>query len=572
MRDRFGPTVLAMVLALSLLPSASFAATDWDAIGLERPAWVSRQAERRLRLLAVLPGLADGLEKQAEEYFGSQGPGLAVGLVLDDGLYFSQGFGFRDAKKRHAPDETTVFRIGSLTKVFTGTALLVLRDRGDVSLEDLAYEHVPEIDQVSAPGPLPCGTHGQPACHLPVKLRHLLSHTSGLPNQMNPPEVNLHDWLDQLEHTSLRFWPGSYAAYSGVGTETTGLVVERVVGKPYAKAVTEILLRPLGMDHSYFDHSDVPARLLAQKYRLSWSGPPVYKTPRFTANDDWDHPRMLTAAGNLYSSVWDLARFDAMFLSANAPGGILRRETLEDATEPLVVSSGASTAACKDVITIAGGTSFSGCQEADDFGANWYVGEAGVLQHNGSFGGEWGSDTVLSPGRKLGAVALVSTEPYPQMVAGAQPKEVDPGFISTVSRAVLQAGTTGDAATSWRDSELGVGVARFLWLTGAARGKGQAAVFRAKVLDQLAASYRAAQHLDEASVEGWLAKLQQGIAGCSTFRVRRAPSPHKLSLRLSCPAARGGRPTAYDVTLTTSAAAHHRIEDIRSEGVTDEAY
>jgi hypothetical protein len=299
----------------------------------------------------------------------------------------------------------------------------------------------------------------------------------------------------------------------------------------------------------------------------------VYKTPRFTANDDWDHPRMLTAAGNLYSSVWDLARFDSMFLSADAPGGILKRETLEDATEPLVVSSGASTAACEEAVNTSDGTNFSGCQEADDYGANWFIGEAGVLRHNGSFGGEWGSDTVLSPGRRLGAVALVSTEPYPEMVAGAQPNEVDPGFISTVSEAVLQAGTIGDAATSWHDSELAVGVARFLWLTGAARGgKEEAAAFRAKVLDQLAASYRAAEGLDEASVEGWLARLQKGIAGCSTFRVRRAPSAHKLRLRLSCPPARGRRSTAYDVTLTTSASAHHRIEDIESAGITGEPY
>ncbi len=559
-------------MSLFLLPGAARAASDWEAIGLERPAWVAREAERRLRLLAALPPLADRVKSQADEYFGSQGPRLVVGIMLDDGLYYSQGFGFRDEQKRHAPDETTVFRVGSLTKVFTGTALLVLRDAGKVALDDLAYEYVPEIDQDSAPGPLPCGSHGQPPCHLPVQLRHLLSHTSGLPNQMNPPEVGLHDWLDELEDTSLRFWPGSFAAYSGVGTETTGLIVERVEHKPYAAAVTAILLRPLGMDHSYFDHGDVPARRLAQKYRLSWSGPPVYKTPRFTANDDWDHPRMLTAAGNLFSSIWDLARFDAMFLSMKAPAGILKRETLAAATTPLVTSSGASTAACKEVVTTPDGTIFSGCQEADDFGANWYVGEAGILQHNGSFGGEWGSDTVLSPGRRLGAVALVSTEPYPQLVAGAQSGEVDPGFISTVSRAVLQAGTDGGAAEAWEGSGLAVGVARFLWLTGAARGKEPAATFQAKLLDQLSASYRAAQHLDAASVDAWLAELQQGIDGCSTFRVRKAPSAHKLLLRLSCTAARGRLPVAYDVTLSTSSSAAHRLDDIAGAGLTDEPY
>ena len=78
-------------------PVAAMATDGWTDVGAAgRPAWVRASAERRLRLLSALPGIHDALHDQAQGYFGARGPGLAVGLVLDDGLYYSEGFGFAD--------------------------------------------------------------------------------------------------------------------------------------------------------------------------------------------------------------------------------------------------------------------------------------------------------------------------------------------------------------------------------------------------------------------------------------------------------------------------------------------
>ena len=146
-RFHFTGFLLALVLLLS---ESSVLANPWATVGVaSRPAWVLPKTERRLNTRVALPGIAATLQSQAKAYFSSNGPGLSVGLVLDDGLYFSQGFGFADAAKSKAPDELTVFRAGSLSKVITGTALLTLIDdpARNMALTDAADlpKYLPEL-------------------------------------------------------------------------------------------------------------------------------------------------------------------------------------------------------------------------------------------------------------------------------------------------------------------------------------------------------------------------------------------------------------------------------------------
>src|SRR5947208_12525369 len=135
---------------LSIVGCSDSSDEPWASIGVtSRPMWVSVCAERRLRLLPALPPIEQAMAGDATKYFGGNGPGVAVGLVLDDGLYYNQGFGFRDAQKTRAPDELTIFRAGSLSKVITGTALITLIDdpARNISLDDLpdAPKYLPEL-------------------------------------------------------------------------------------------------------------------------------------------------------------------------------------------------------------------------------------------------------------------------------------------------------------------------------------------------------------------------------------------------------------------------------------------
>ena len=209
---------LTIFIAQWILLTAPFgwkgnAVGQWSAIGSpQRPSWVSASAERRLRLLSSLPAIKKDLQSKANRYIGSQGPGLAVGLILDDGLYYSEGFGFADAGKTRKPDENTVFRAGSLSKVITGTGLLTLIDdpKRKMTLDDLADKpgYLPELKFVCPQFNTPC-TRGSQS--LGIRLLHLVSHTSGLPNVMEQTNASVGAWTGDLKKAWLIFPPAATA-------------------------------------------------------------------------------------------------------------------------------------------------------------------------------------------------------------------------------------------------------------------------------------------------------------------------------------------------------------------------
>ena len=105
-------------------------------------------------------------------------PGAVVGVVIDGELAYAKGFGVSNIDKKTKPDEDTVFRIGSISKSFTGLAALSLRDEGVIDFDDPLVKYVPEAAGLVYP------TRDS----APITLRHLLMHTSGLPRD-NPAVV-----------------------------------------------------------------------------------------------------------------------------------------------------------------------------------------------------------------------------------------------------------------------------------------------------------------------------------------------------------------------------------------------
>jgi CubicO group peptidase (beta-lactamase class C family) len=497
----------------------SGAADPWTEVGAtDRPKWVSASTERRLRLVPALPAMKANLQAQATGYFGSQGPGMSVGLVLDDGLFYSEGFGFRDEAKTHRPDEFTVYRPGSLTKVFTAATLLTLVDSGAVSMDHDAAMYVPEVNSLQKPACDP----GLP-CNVPIKLRNLPSHTSGLPNEMHPAAVDEPTWIMELQASKLAFWPGSFSAYSGVGAELEGLIIKRVSGKELDAYMTEHLLTPLGMLDTRLDHAKVAPGLLAQKYVLTW--PPGGGAPTFNINKAWDNPMMLVAAGNLYTSVADLSRFMQMELTAKAPG-VLSEPLIRASQLSAVPSSGLTpTAACSDPMWPA--SSYRECQDASLFGYGWYVGNSPYIEHNGAFGAEWGSQTRFHVEKLMGATGLLSTEPFPNAPSGTtQPADIDPQFMYHVVNGLLDAGISADVAASWTGQRLAVGLARILYLSGKHPDQ--------KDIQAFTADFVSAHNLGKSTIVPFLNTWHSEVVRCSSFRVREVIGAGTLKVRFTC--------------------------------------
>jgi D-alanyl-D-alanine carboxypeptidase len=267
---------------------------------------------------SVLTPLLPQIEQQIEQHVSRTGtPGLAFGIVRGGALVWSRGFGFADIAANRAPDADTLFRVGSITKTFTATALVQLRDAGKLSLDDPLVKHIPEFSTAQSRfGPIE-----------QVTLRRLASHHAGI---VGEPPFDHWQTLDfpsmtaiigGLAGVSVGIPPDSAFKYSNLAFALLGEVVARVTGQPYEKHVTSAILKPLGMTSSVFSLTAA----LRPRMAVGYEGHPYDDVPLPSA-----HPLLAgeSAAGQLYSSVNDLAKWITLQLTAE-PRGLVANDAPE---------------------------------------------------------------------------------------------------------------------------------------------------------------------------------------------------------------------------------------------------
>jgi CubicO group peptidase (beta-lactamase class C family) len=274
--------------------------------------------------LADRPEVADALSLLdlwlEEQIADERAPGLSVAVVHDQELVWAKGYGFADVEAQRPAASSTLYRIGSVTKLFTATAILQLRDAGKLALDDPAVEHLPEF---SVRSPF--------ADAQPVTLRHLLTQTSGLTRDAPFAYWTTHvfpsreEVLTSLAKLELTHRPGETYKYSNLGMGLLGLVIERVSGLSYADYVRQRIFQPLGMTSSTAAPSEEHHRRRATSY---------YRRAADGSRRSFDYYDMegLAAAGNVVSSVEDLAAFARLqFRDGNAGGAqILAGSTLRE--------------------------------------------------------------------------------------------------------------------------------------------------------------------------------------------------------------------------------------------------
>jgi CubicO group peptidase (beta-lactamase class C family) len=224
--------------------------------------------------------------------------GLAVGLVVDGELGWSQGYGYADLESGRTPDSDTVFRVGSITKTFTATGIFQLRDQGKLSIDDPLVMHIPEFEQVEAK----VGSIEQ------VTLRRMMCHRSGLMGEapgdywgsLDFPTIQ--EFIAKLSETAIVIEPDSAFKYSNLAFALLGEVVSRTSGVPYDEHIRDNILNPLGMSSSDFRLTDTIRANVATGYhpRAQEDYPDVAPHPDIKGH---------IAAGQLYSTVADLAKW-----------------------------------------------------------------------------------------------------------------------------------------------------------------------------------------------------------------------------------------------------------------------
>lgn len=177
-------------------------------------------------------------------------PGAVVAVVKDGELALLSGYGYADAERSVPVDpERTLFRPGSVSKLFTWLAVLQLVEAGELDLDADINGYL----DFQIPSTLKSGSSAPP-----ITLRHLMTHTPGFEDVLDGLFVLDSDRMMPLaaaikEFLPARIWaPGELLAYSNYGTALAGYVVERVSGQPFAQYVAEHIYQPLGMDASSF--------------------------------------------------------------------------------------------------------------------------------------------------------------------------------------------------------------------------------------------------------------------------------------------------------------------------------
>lgn len=238
-------------------------------------------------------------------------PGSTVAVVKDGGLVLAKGYGYSDiGNKTPVVADRTLFRIGSITKLFTWTAVMQLVDEGKIDLDADVNTYLKDFR-------IPDTYPGRP-----ITMRHLMTHTAGFEDSEH------HMTVPDLQHivpfrkycadnTPARVWPpGTVSSYSNYGTTLAGVIIEDVTGMPYEEYLQSRIISPLGMDQTSI-REDLPPYLktnLSQGY--------LYSGTRNMAVPDDIY--VIAPAGTISSTAPDMARF----LAAHMQDGTYRNTTI----------------------------------------------------------------------------------------------------------------------------------------------------------------------------------------------------------------------------------------------------
>lgn len=253
------------------------------------------------------------LDQVANSYTAGNAFMGTVLVVNGEQVLLDKGYGMADLEwgNPNAPD--VKFRLGSLTKQFTATLVLLLQEDGKLKIEDPVSKYLPDA----------------PKTWEKITLANLLGHTSGIPSFTDAKEFAVwrmsshttEEELAQFRDKPLDFEPGSRFAYSNSNFEVLGAVIEKVSGRKYGDLLKERIFEPLGMKDSGLDSDELVLPKRAEGYMAGPKGLIVARSESMTV--PW-------AAGSIYSTTGDLLKWEHGLFG----GKVLNADSLKAMTTP----------------------------------------------------------------------------------------------------------------------------------------------------------------------------------------------------------------------------------------------
>lgn len=233
-------------------------------------------------------------------------PGMAFALVDKKGVLYSRGFGLLDIRDDSAKvNEQTNFMLGSLSKVFVSLAVMQLYEKGSLDIDQPVDHYLPWFSVKEA------------SLSNQIKVRHLLNHSSGLPDRLNVHDITSTDKQDRinmmirkLSNVSLTGQPGEIYEYTNINTDLLQILIEEVTGEPFTQYMEQHIFVPLEMERTgYFAFNESHLSNSATGHRYQWGQLKPFKEELSYAT---------SGSAGLSSNVSDLAKFIVFLLNDGA--------------------------------------------------------------------------------------------------------------------------------------------------------------------------------------------------------------------------------------------------------------
>lgn len=304
--------------------------------------------------------------------------GLSIALVDDQRIVWAEGFGYADKEKKLPATAETVYRVGSISKLFTSTAVMQLEDAGKLSIDSAFVRYVPEFSIRSRFQEAPS-----------ITPRTMLTHHSGIPGDIlkgffTRNASHYSTVIDDLKSEYVAYPINFVFAYSNVAMSLLGYMVEAVSGEEFVRYMDRHVFEPVGMGSSSCELPPQIATLHSKGYKKgkTYEDPDIREVP----------------AGRMASNVMDLSRFISMvFADGNAGGNqIIRPETLDE----MLTVQNSDVELDQDI----------------EWGLGWSLTPGGGLGYAGKVASHSGSTIVFHsslvtlPEQKLGVVVLTNSE------------------------------------------------------------------------------------------------------------------------------------------------------------------
>lgn len=300
MKNRCLKTFLTIILSIFSLYSLGYAAS------LENPVIVRGNYD------SIKSYITQFTETKMKE---NQITGLSLALVDDQKIIWTLNLGYANLENKTPVTSDTLFRIGSISKLFTATAIMQLVEQGKIDLDKPLPTYIPEFSMKTK---FPDAR--------PITIRSIMTHSSGLPCDYLPSFSASYPYftnlVKDLKNEYVAYPPGYITAYSNLAVALLGVVVERVSGQKFNDYITEHILKPMEMNNSSFELRDDMKPLISKGYRNN-------KLAK-------DLPFGVLPEGSMYSNANEMSHYIQMILENGSyqQRRILKEATLEEMFTP----------------------------------------------------------------------------------------------------------------------------------------------------------------------------------------------------------------------------------------------